>query len=115
PRPSAPDRASQAPALAAAFLRPLAATQPVDQDPRDVADASGVDRRLAIGPPALEPGVLDDRRQLGIREVRPGGQRVRGGRDSLRRQLEDVPRRRGRSEEHTSELQSLAYLVCRLL
>src|SRR3989441_3243003 len=24
-------------------------------------------------------------------------------------------RRRGRSEEHTSELQSLAYLVCRLL
>src|SRR5205823_6739481 len=25
------------------------------------------------------------------------------------------PRRRGRSEEHTSELQSLAYLVCRLL
>src|SRR2546425_7533277 len=25
------------------------------------------------------------------------------------------PRRLGRSEEHTSELQSLAYLVCRLL
>src|SRR5687767_15267952 len=25
------------------------------------------------------------------------------------------PRPRGRSEEHTSELQSLAYLVCRLL
>src|SRR2546425_9366808 len=25
------------------------------------------------------------------------------------------PRLRGRSEEHTSELQSLAYLVCRLL
>src|SRR5687767_15481352 len=25
------------------------------------------------------------------------------------------PRRRARSEEHTSELQSLAYLVCRLL
>src|SRR6185437_16867169 len=25
------------------------------------------------------------------------------------------PRARGRSEEHTSELQSLAYLVCRLL
>src|SRR2546425_2443436 len=26
-----------------------------------------------------------------------------------------APRRVGRSEEHTSELQSLAYLVCRLL
>src|SRR2546425_1849646 len=32
----------------------------------------------------------------------------------LRRQLE-APHRRSRSEEHTSELQSLAYLVCRLL
>src|SRR5687767_15632591 len=30
------------------------------------------------------------------------------------RRLRD-PRIRGRSEEHTSELQSLAYLVCRLL
>src|SRR5687767_15777399 len=33
-----------------------------------------------------------------------------------RRRAPDVPRRAwGRSEEHTSELQSLAYLVCRLL
>src|SRR2546425_7164571 len=30
-------------------------------------------------------------------------------------QLEFVPGMIGRSEEHTSELQSLAYLVCRLL
>src|SRR2546425_1393576 len=29
--------------------------------------------------------------------------------------LGDAPRQRQRSEEHTSELQSLAYLVCRLL
>src|SRR2546425_7624585 len=29
--------------------------------------------------------------------------------------LREVDERRGRSEEHTSELQSLAYLVCRLL
>src|SRR2546425_8915408 len=29
--------------------------------------------------------------------------------------VHDVPRDRARSEEHTSELQSLAYLVCRLL
>src|SRR2546425_3298298 len=31
------------------------------------------------------------------------------------RRLSGVRRRRERSEEHTSELQSLAYLVCRLL
>src|SRR2546425_7369674 len=30
-------------------------------------------------------------------------------------ELLDPARRRSRSEEHTSELQSLAYLVCRLL
>src|SRR2546423_11820820 len=29
--------------------------------------------------------------------------------------LDERHRQRGRSEEHTSELQSLAYLVCRLL
>src|SRR5687767_16026335 len=37
---------------------------------------------------------------------------------SLRTRAEPADRRRrarGRSEEHTSELQSLAYLVCRLL
>src|SRR2546425_9318298 len=48
------------------------------------------------------------RRAHGVhpRERAPGRHRLRGRRD-----------RRGgwRSEEHTSELQSLAYLVCRLL
>src|SRR2546425_5507906 len=34
---------------------------------------------------------------------------------ALRRPSRPVPRIRRRSEEHTSELQSLAYLVCRLL
>src|SRR2546425_8725788 len=33
----------------------------------------------------------------------------------LRGHLPLCPRRQNRSEEHTSELQSLAYLVCRLL
>src|SRR3989441_4276672 len=41
---------------------------------------------------------------------RRGGQRA-GGRDPGGR----LPVLRPRSEEHTSELQSLAYLVCRLL
>src|SRR2546425_4323729 len=38
----------------------------------------------------------------------PGGELLRRGRTS-------APLLGGRSEEHTSELQSLAYLVCRLL
>src|SRR2546425_13114864 len=39
-----------------------------------------------------------------------------GGRlRARRREQRPVLRRPGRSEEHTSELQSLAYLVCRLL
>src|SRR2546425_1913338 len=44
----------------------------------------------------------------------------RGDRDRPAKLLDDLDRRAGRrkanrSEEHTSELQSLAYLVCRLL
>src|SRR2546425_6723832 len=38
---------------------------------------------------------------------------TRGGGTEVRK--DDVGRRARRSEEHTSELQSLAYLVCRLL
>src|SRR2546425_9716653 len=51
-----------------------------------------------------------DRRQAGLRrrlDVRRGRDRHRGA--------ARPPRARPRSEEHTSELQSLAYLVCRLL
>src|SRR2546425_1742418 len=43
------------------------------------------------------------------RRHRPHDLRLRRGPEPRR------PRRRRRSEEHTSELQSLAYLVCRLL
>src|SRR2546425_1472903 len=38
-----------------------------------------------------------------------------GGTPGSRSPAARSPRSRGRSEEHTSELQSLAYLVCRLL
>src|SRR5436189_5381354 len=51
-------------------------------------DALPIFRRVAAARPQLE-------------RVRPGGARTRGV--------------RGRSEEHTSELQSPMYLVCRLL
>src|SRR5438445_3501279 len=40
---------------------------------------------------------------------------LRHRRRNFRRNPEDEPRLRGRSEEHTSELQSRQYLVCRLL
>src|SRR3989441_8360795 len=62
-----------------------------------------------------------------VRPGRPGGDAARGNRQDLRRghgehgqdgfqgALRRLRRRPGRSEEHTSELQSLAYLVCRLL
>src|SRR3712207_6995543 len=52
-------------------------------------------------------------------EERPGGLRLLGpARDGVARAPGDVDRAllaRGRSEEHTSELQSRQYLVCRLL
>src|SRR6266545_7626183 len=64
--------------------------------------------------------------RLGCRRVRPrrgAPDRDRGDRGGRRRRLLSLPSRRvrarrparRRSEEHTSELQSLAYLVCRLL
>src|SRR2546425_1927273 len=53
-----------------------------------------------------------------FRSPRRGGSRCRptGARPGPRRWTTACrPGARGRSEEHTSELQSLAYLVCRLL
>src|SRR2546425_7077995 len=54
------------------------------------------------------------RRQRGAGEAR---EYLRDGATRHRRRARRPPRRRARwrSEEHTSELQSLAYLVCRLL
>src|SRR3712207_8510577 len=48
----------------------------------------------------------------GLRESGPG-RRIREG--LSRGVRKDVAQREGRSEEHTSELQSRQYLVCRLL
>src|SRR5205823_13963019 len=74
-----------------------------------------------------------DRRVLGVGDVRRAGERIRRDREivvaapvgvrALTDQMAELvveagaagARRVRRSEEHTSELQSLAYLVCRLL
>src|SRR5687767_16038819 len=68
--------------------------------------------RLAEGVDHLPPhGVeLRGREQVPDRRPEPGGY---VGRVAARKRRNDVPRPL-RSEEHTSELQSLAYLVCRL-
>src|SRR2546425_5256927 len=52
------------------------------------------------------------RSQVGLES---GGPRHRFGHESLERPLAQLADQKPRSEEHTSELQSLAYLVCRLL
>src|SRR5687767_15265240 len=51
-------------------------------------------------------------KEIGITRRCVGHQRMKGR--ALRR-VKHARQQTGRSEEHTSELQSLAYLVCRLL
>src|SRR2546425_5877693 len=55
--------------------------------------------------------------ESGFPVARSDGEQPRGAGGAHRRHTQGKGRgpRRGRSEEHTSELQSLAYLVCRLL
>src|SRR3712207_8201697 len=67
----------------------------------------GGGRPFHFGVGTDEGGVEVDDVEAGVGPGRPGGgpRRGPGGRDA-------VP---GRSEEHTSELQSRQYLVCRLL
>src|SRR5687767_15573130 len=68
---------------------------------RSVAVGIGDDRGLAILRDEHGPARDRERRWIGFRHrTEVDGRRAR---------------RRKRSEEHTSELQSLAYLVCRLL
>src|SRR2546425_9168963 len=65
----------------------------------------------------LVPGVADVVTLGGLvkqYEVRPDPARMRDYKVTLS-QLSQAIQRGNRSEEHTSELQSLAYLVCRLL
>src|SRR3712207_9410211 len=63
----------------------------------------------AVGGRPASPGHDDTGPGGGDRGVLAAGQRARGGRGR------PGPPRRARSEEHTSELQSRQYLVCRLL
>src|SRR5205823_11910337 len=71
----------------------------------------------ALGPSALlafptrrSSDLIAARRDRAGRRDVPGRARADGGRRHRR-----PPSARARSEEHTSELQSLAYFVCRLL
>src|SRR5205823_9534486 len=73
-----------------------------------------------IAPPSRAAGTAGaGAAPAGARDLRPGGGSPRraGLRAGVGRRRAPRPRRLlpPRSEEHTSELQSLAYLVCRLL
>src|SRR5205823_13779176 len=72
---------------------PLGSRAPFHLLRRDIFDVSG-------DPPEIAAGVLDAGVAVAVELVR---------------RLHEGGRARLRSEEHTSELQSLAYLVCRLL
>src|SRR5687767_3850333 len=83
----------------------------------------GRQRLLVDEDPAERRSHLDDGEHAGRRgrgdRARPAGSRGRSsraadGRSLRRSRRSDLPCP-ARSEEHTSELQSLAYLVCRLL
>src|SRR3712207_7198471 len=65
--------------------------------------------------PAGEHEDLHPVEQLADLLRRPLGALVLGGHPGLRRLLDHLLARGVRSEEHTSELQSRQYLVCRLL
>src|SRR3989441_7756214 len=70
---------------------------------------------LDLAEPAVGPGAASPRGSVAARgEGRHQTSRMIGSTTGLRRNRW-LTKCRTRSEEHTSELQSLAYLVCRLL
>src|SRR2546426_5004454 len=69
-----------------------------------------IERELAVQAPADEPLVKQDLLALPLREAREQFERA-----YLQQQLLLCNGKVGRSEEHTSELQSPCNLVCRLL
>src|SRR2546430_11566008 len=72
--------------------------------------------RSHAGIHAQEPGRAPEASHPPVRAGRPARHRdARAQRDELRRCSLIESRGRGRSEEHTSELQSQSNLVCRLL
>src|SRR2546425_6080450 len=107
PRPPGGERHAEQRQRGAGNLRPQRITRPGERafqnDLEGLADLGEGDH------PQVEAAVRDDR---GIRGEQ-GDERLRDHEKGDRRRGRD--RQTVRSEEHTSELQSLAYLVCRLL
>src|SRR5205823_14849202 len=85
---------------------------------RSIGDRRGEQRRVLLHPEALqERRAGDDRAARGGASEPSAGEQDSQGRRKAARQVgktggveQDVARRAPRSEEHTSELQSLAYL-----
>src|SRR3712207_9125253 len=81
---------------------------------RPIGRRLGPDGDLHVGRHALLAiGPIQGRVELGRGELQPGGGRPEFE-DALNRALAVTPIADHRSEEHTSELQSRQYLVCRL-
>src|SRR5205823_15060792 len=91
--------------FAVLLRRPLATPFPYTTLFRSVADGS-------LGAAAA---VVEVRAEVDEVDLRVGQQMPDDHQDAVRREGRLRRPRRGRSEEHTSELQSQAYLVCRLL
>src|SRR3989441_13329186 len=83
----------------------------VDLGVRGAVDLEDVEGRALADLLAVRAGVARLRRRAPLAVEGLGEQPRRGGLADAARPGEEE----GRSEEHTSELQSLAYLVCRLL
>src|SRR3712207_7275113 len=79
--------------------------------------SAGLHGRLNRADRALDEREREALHRLDGEPERPQRERVRRGRHAVERgdAADDRQRRVERSEEHTSELQSRQYLVCRLL
>src|SRR5205823_15061395 len=91
--------------------------------PLRLHDALPISRAVAqararrTGPHAPAPALRVPDPEAALRSLHPGdgGAGVRLAQREVHQGRGDAAREFGSSEEHTSELQSLAYLVCRLL
>src|SRR3712207_7364934 len=87
-------------------------TPPPEIYPLSLRDALPFWRQRPDGPPSRPPAPVARRAAAAPRRDREGAD---AGRRHRSRAGRDLPPGGGRSEEHTSELQSRQYLVCRLL
>src|SRR5205823_13554155 len=85
---------------------------PISKDAAQAGDVSGADKRLREAVAAMP---AESRLRVALAVVQRAQGSINDAINSWRAAISLNPQDAERSEEHTSELQSLAYLVCRLL